>query len=124
MTKPKVKDFMYVSGKKYDGMMGRCYRPTDNSYKNYGAKGIRVCAAWITNIEEFRKWLRAQIKEMGMSEAEFVDRSNILQLDRKDPCGHYTPENCRMVSIQTNARNKKSRVRHEYVSVEGYVISV
>lgn len=50
----KGNNFNYLAGKKYDGMLGRCYRETDRSYKNYGARGIRVCSDWIQDINNFK----------------------------------------------------------------------
>lgn len=120
----KVKDFAYVSGKKYDGMMGRCYRTTDSAYKNYGERGIRVCAEWIRNIESFRGWLRTHLQSIGVSEGEFVESSGMFQLDRIDVNGHYSPLNCRLVNRQANSRNRRCSTVKEYVSSEGIIIRV
>ncbi len=120
----RKRDFKYVVGKKYDGMMGRCYRKSDRSYKNYGEKGIRVCAAWIGSVELFRVWIQDQLKVMGVSEEEFTVKSKEIQLDRKDPNGHYTAENCRLVSAQKNSRNKRNRLKNEYMSAEGILVTI
>jgi hypothetical protein len=105
MTKPRVKSFTYVACKKYDGMMGRCYRETESSYKNYGGKGIRVCSAWIKDIEAFKLWLLKELETVGVPVEEFVKNSHKYTLDRKDGLQHYTPSNCRIVSPQANTRN-------------------
>src|SRR5712675_2993981 len=34
-------------------MNDRCRNPNTASYKNYGARGIRVCFAWISSFEQF-----------------------------------------------------------------------
>ncbi len=118
----KVKDFRYYSGKKYDGMMGRCYRENDISYKNYGAKQIRVCSAWIKDIEIFRTWMLSQISSIGITEEEFVLNSKKYQLDRIDTHGNYTPENCKLSSPQENSRNKAKTMK-KVISAEGEEIT-
>lgn len=120
VTKPK--DFKYVTGKKYDSMMGRCYRNTDKSYPNYGERGIKVCASWIKSIYLFRDWIRKELTIRGISEEEFVKNSRKWQLDRIDVNGHYTPENCRIIDAQTNTRNRRKFGR-EVVSAEGETIT-
>ena len=47
LYKNKLKVFDYKEiYKKWDNQINRCYRPTSDSYKNYGAKGIGVCDEW------------------------------------------------------------------------------
>lgn len=117
----KTKSFVSVVGKKYDGMMGRCYRESDRSYKNYGLRNIKVCFEWIEDIREFRKWISNEIAILGISEKDFVDNSSQYQLDRRDNDGHYTPENCRIVTPQNNTRNRGGTTRQIYSS-EGKLI--
>ena len=124
MTRPRKISFGYATNKKYDGMMGRCYREADRSYKNYGGRGIRVCLAWITDIESFRNWVRAELLRLGITEEEFATNSKSLQLDRTDVNGHYTPENCRLVSPQKNGRNKRKSTRRLYETAEGITVVV
>ena len=113
------KDFGYYSGKKYDGMMGRCYRTTDRSYKHYGELGVKVAAKWIKDINEFRAWLLAELERIGVSVEVFCATPGNYQLDRIDPNGHYTPQNCRIVNRQTNSRNQR-HIRNKVVeSAEG-----
>lgn len=79
-------------------MIRRCNVPTDKDYPRYGAKGIKVCNKW-TDYLQFAT-------DMGEPEGSQT-------LDRIDPYGDYTPENCRWASLQTQARNvrvpKKSK---------------
>lgn len=37
----------------YDSMMNRCYEPKHDSYKWYGAKGIKVCERWRNGFKYF-----------------------------------------------------------------------
>ena len=115
----KKKDFNYFTGKKYDGMMGRCYRETDISYKNYGGSGIRVCSSWIESLDSFRSWFRAELHKMNVSEEDFLKSPKDFTLDRIDPTAHYTPTNCRLVNMQVQARNKVKRKVKTIVSAEG-----
>lgn len=119
----RVKSYMHVSGKKYDGMMGRCYRGSDASYDSYGGRGIRVCKEWLIDIESFRSWLRAEVANVGLSLEEFVANSRRYQLDRIDVNGHYTPTNCRLATIQENSRNKRTG-RRVLISAEGEQVVV
>lgn len=119
-----IKDFKSVSGKKYDGMMGRCYRNSDVSYKNYGGRGIRVAAEWIRDIETFRIWLSNHLVELALSEEDFIQNSSRWHLDRIDPNQHYTPENCRIASQQQNARNKRNVQRKHFEAADGSIVTL
>lgn len=78
-------------------MRQRCESPTHPAWRNYGGRGIAVCAAWAEAFENF--WA-----DMGPTWAPGLD------LDRADNSGSYTPENCRWVSRRVNARNKRNRL--------------
>lgn len=114
----KKRDFKYISGKKYDGMMGRCYRLTDGSFDGYGGRGIKVCSDWIQDIESFRDWVKNQLIEIGFTEEEFVAYPRKFSLDRINVNQHYEPNNCRLVSSQTQMRNTR-RVKRIVISSEG-----
>lgn len=77
--------------KTWSSMLGRCNDPKNASYKHYGARGIKVCDRWLT-FENF-------LTDMG--ERPSLDH----QIDRRDPAGGYTPENCRWLTrAENNAR--------------------
>lgn len=69
-----------IGGIHYE-MMRRCYTEGSVSYKDYGAKGIKVCSEWHDR-ETFRKWA----KENGYVKG--------LRLNRIDSKKDYCPENC------------------------------
>lgn len=123
MRKKRQKDFNYVTGKKYDGMMGRCYRESDRSYKNYGTKNIRVSESWIKDINTFRVWIVSELSRIGISLEDFTANSKYFQLDRINTDGHYTPSNCRLTGMQHNSRNKHNTIQ-EYISAEGNTVIV
>lgn len=76
-------------------MKARCYRKNNSQYKNYGARGIRVCERWLNSAATF-------LKDMG-------PRPEGYSLDRIDCDADYSPENCRWASLKTQNRNKSHR---------------
>jgi len=122
--KPKTKDFNFRSGKKYDGMMGRCYRQNDPTYPNYGGRGIKVCSAWIKDINAFRRWLMLELQANNITIEAFTNNSKYYQLDRIDTDGHYEPNNCRIATPQTNSRNRRIGVLKTIQSAEGETITL
>lgn len=123
MTRPKTKNFTYFTGKKYDGMMSRCYKKSNRSFKNYGGKGVKVCSAWIKDIYAFRAWIIKELETKKLTEEYLVNNPKKLQVHRKDSNGHYTPENCVLVSAQENIRAQKGK-RKIFISAEGEKIHV
>lgn len=77
-------------------MKTRCNNPKQAAYKNYGARGIKVCVAWLESYETFRDWALKN----GYAEK--------LEIDRKDNDGDYEPSNCHWVTTKINDRNKRT----------------
>lgn len=84
-------------------MRGRCERPNHISYKNYGAKGIKVCEEW-QDFQTFFDWAMSHGYKEG------------LAIDRIDSDGDYCPENCRFLTQAENNRNKKNLI---YLTIDG-----
>lgn len=78
------------------GMMQRCYDPSDASYKNYGAVGVRVDPEW-HNVNTF---------VVDLIDTHRAD----LSLDRTDTFGGYSPSNCRWATAVEQARNKRNNL--------------
>lgn len=117
----RKKTIKSVIGKRYDSMMGRCYRSTERGYSHYGGKGIRVCEAWLMDIDTFREWF---IEALPVSVEEFMSNTRKYQIDRIDSTGHYTPDNCRIVTAQVNTRNRTVGVVNQVISAEGTVVNL
>lgn len=76
------------------GMKSRCSNKNHISYKNYGAKGIRVSSEF-SSFEKFYSWAM----KSGYKEG--------LTLDRISNSGNYEPKNCRWVDWVIQNRNSK-----------------
>lgn len=98
--KAKIKPPQSSEMGSYRAMMARCYNPKDSSYRNYGAKNIRVCPQWKNNPAQF-------LLDMGQK-PEPKDKH---ALDRIDSSKDYSLDNCRWLSAFENSSraSKKSK---------------
>ena len=78
--KPSSQHDLYFIWK---AMLSRCDNPTNPGYKDYGERGITVCARWY---------------ELECFAADMGPRKLTDTLDRLDNDAGYGPENCRWVS--------------------------
>lgn len=83
----------------WNAMNARCYVVTNKDYHYYGGKGVQVCDEWRHDYLAFKRWA----EENGYDENA---KRGECTLDRVDPRGGYSPDNCRFVSMLTQARNK------------------
>lgn len=74
------------------GMKSRCYNPKHHSYKYYGGKGVEVCPSWRNDTGRFINWAYKHGYAPG------------LTIDRIDPDGNYSPQNCRWITKSENSR--------------------
>lgn len=88
---------------KWCSMRRRCEEKSCKSYKDYGAKGIKVCDEW-KDPQKFFDWAESHGYKEG------------LEIDRIDVNGNYCPGNCRFVTRLENANNKTS---NHYVTYNG-----
>ena len=73
-------------------MMQRCYNTKGKKYRDYGARGIRVCERW----HKFENFLA----DMGV-------RPRGKTLDRKDVNGNYERKNCRWATNEIQNSNRR-----------------
>ena len=82
------------------GMKSRCYRPNCNTYKHYGAKGIRVSNDWTKSFINFEIWALAN---------GYADN---LSIDRIDNTGDYIANNCRFTTNSVQGHNQGLRTNN------------
>ena len=89
--------------RKYRSMLDRCYNENNNSYKEYGGRGIKVCSEWQgrKGFLSFYDWAMKNGYKDG------------LTIQRKDVNGDYCPENCCFVTNEEQQRNKRNNVIFE-----------
>lgn len=85
----------------YYRMRERCYRPDNDNYRWYGARGITVCSEWMNSFSQFAEWALA---------SGYQDN---LTIDRINPDGNYEPTNCRWITIQEQQKNRRKRRRKD-----------
>ena len=92
----------------WNGMLHRCHKPSPSQYKDgtvyhYYLKGVSVCDEWRSDFEAFYSWALLNGYMPG------------LTIDRIDPDGDYSPENCRFLTKRENSlRARKNAVSDEY----------
>lgn len=82
-------------------MKTRCYREIGNDYKDYGARGIRVCDRWLNSFVNF-------LADMGKKP------SKLHSIERNNTDGDYEPNNCCWAIEDVQVRNKRNNVWIEY----------
>lgn len=80
------------------GVLDRCRNPKNRRYKDYGGRGITVCAAWM-DAGSFLVWAMSNGYKHG------------LQIDRIDNDQGYEPGNCRFVTPKENMANRRPQLR-------------
>lgn len=80
-------------------MLDRCRLPTHQAWKNYGARGIKVCTRWAS--------FQAFWEDMGPT------YKTGLTLERKNNNGPYNKANCLWDSMLAQANNRRLTLRTE-----------
>lgn len=83
----------------WTSIMYRCNRKENKQYKNYGARGIKICDEW----KDFNNFCF----DVGLRPDE------TSHLDRIDNDKGYFKENCRWTSPKINHRNKRTNTYYQ-----------
>ena len=78
-------------------MRSRCSNPKHVAWKNYGGRGIRVCARWENSYDNF-------LSDMGPCPVG-------MTLERIDSDKGYFPENCRWADWVVQGNNKRTNIK-------------
>lgn len=75
-------------------MVGRCTNSSNDSYEQYGARGIVISQEWRESFEQF-------LADMG-------ERPSLkYSIERRDVNGNYCKENCYWADATIQARNRR-----------------
>lgn len=82
----------------WERIRSRCYNKNNPSYKDYGARGIKVCSRWDDPVKF--------VEDMGKK----PKNSSIERLDNNKD---YSPDNCIWANSTVQNRNKRNTVLDE-----------
>ena len=84
----------------WKAMRERCNTKSCSTYKNYGARGIKVCSEW-NDYLAFKEWALSN----GYTDELTIDRINVN--------GNYEPDNCRWATYKVQSNNTR---HNHYIS--------
>lgn len=85
----------------------RCLNPNNKDYKNYGARGIKICDEWVNSFMNFYNW---SINN---------GYNDNLTIDRIDYNGNYEPSNCRWITMEEQHNNCRTNIIYNIDGVKG-----
>lgn len=77
-------------------ILKRCYTKTDHAYKDYGAKGVKMCFQWQMSYLQF---------EADMGSLPYPKAT----IERKNTKGHYCPHNTKWATYTQQSLNKRHK---------------
>ena len=98
ITHEKKKKKLYFV---WNAIKTRCENEKSKSYRDYGGRGIKLCTE-SHDPSEFIQWALKSGYKYG------------YEIDRIDVNGDYEPNNCRWITKEENANNKRNNKAIEY----------
>lgn len=94
--------------------ISRCCNPRDPGYRNYGGRGIKVYKPWLSDWNEFVKYLTTL---EGWTDPNLV-------MDRINNDGNYEPGNIRFVTYKESRENQRQKRQHtqKYLEKKGLTL--
>lgn len=96
--------------KLWNTIITRCTNPKHKYYYLYGGRGIKVCDEWLcknNNLKAFSNFYDWAINN-GYKEEILSNKRNRYTIDRINPNGDYSPNNCRWVTNEEQQINKRA----------------
>lgn len=95
-------------------MKQRCGNPNIKEYKDYGARGIKVCEEWEHDYSAFKKWAYEHGYDENAKRGECT-------IERVNNNGNYSPQNCKIATQREQLNNTRRSIK---VNFGGNVYSV
>lgn len=93
------------------GIKKRCYLKTNENYRLYGERGVRMCDEWRNDFVSFYNWCISNGWEKGLQ----IDK-DIIPRKLGIPPLLYSPEMCSIVTCEENNFNRRGNV---YATING-----
>jgi hypothetical protein len=95
----------------WQSMLQRCCNPKYKPaiWKNYGGRGITVCARWDPKQGGSFENFLADMGEHPPDPPGWTSSKAYYSLDRRDTNGNYEPSNCRWATPKEQAQTRRSR---------------
>lgn len=89
----------------WSAMKERCYKITNKSYPDYGAKGVVVCKEWFKDFKSFYDWCISN----GWKRGSEVDKDK-KPIELGVPAIIYSPDMCSILPRKENQRYRSDTV--------------
>ena len=103
----------------YTNMISRCYNKKAHDYKNYGARGIKICIQWFD--PNYEKTIKPECIKNFFNWAIESGYNDNLTIERIDFNKDYCPENCIWA---TNNIQQNNRRNNHYIEFNGDKMSI
>lgn len=93
-------------GRRWIGMMRRCYDPTHARYPLYGGDGVKVCLRWHSK----EVFMQDALLIEGYDEDLLLAGKLYLDKDTKSKCKIYSLKSCVFISIEESNKHKPNQM--------------